>query len=273
MPDFHPPQLAAGLRVVTRGHTHLQIGLYAGHRALLPRTPVVEDVLESLLDRRPVAQDPEAVAVLELLTDRGLLAGRGPAGRSTAARVAVLGTLRGVEPRPEVLLGRCGLGVTRWPTRAAVVLVLATGEPDRDLLDPLVRAGTPHLVVRLVDGGAVLGPFVSPGATACLRCIDAHRSLEDPDHVPVTARYVQASRRARRDGVPDVDDPALALAALAWAVRDVSAHLSGREPSTWSRTLLLGPEPARRQEQSWLRHPDCGCCWPGDAPSSGTMEA
>ena len=108
--------------------------------------------------------------------------------------------------------------------------MLSTGEPDRDLLDPLVRAGTHHLVVRLVDGGAVLGPFVSPGVTACLRCTDAHRTVEDPDHVPVTARYVRASRRTRRDGVPDVADPALALAALAWAVRDVAAHLVREGP-------------------------------------------
>ena len=258
MPDLPPPQLAPGLRVVSRGHTHLQIGLYAGHRVLLPRTPVVEDVLDCLLDRRPVADHPAASAVLDQPAAGGLL-------------VAVLGELHGVAPSPEQLLSRCGLGVTRWPTRAAVVLVLSTGEPDREVLDPLVRGGIPHLVVRLVDGGAVLGPFVSPGQTACLRCIDAHRTVADPDHVPVTTRYVRASRRTRRDGVPDVADPALALTALAWAVRDVAAHLAAKVPSTWSRTLVLGPEPARREEQEWPRHPDCGCCWSGHAPSSGTM--
>ena len=271
MPDLHLSQLAPGLRVVTRGHHHLQIGLYAGRRVLLPRTPLVEDVLACLLDRRPVTDDPAASAVLDRLTDHGLLVPPGQAQDSSAGRVAVLGELRGVDLGPELLLGRCGLGVTRWPTRAAVVLVLSTGEPDRDLLDPLVRAGTHHLVVRLVDGGAVLGPFVSPGVTACLRCTDAHRTVEDPDHVPVTARYVRASRRTRRDGVPDVADPALALAALAWAVRDVAAHLAGKVPSTWSRTLTLGSDPARRDEQEWRRHPDCGCCWTGHAPSSGTM--
>ena len=99
-----------------------------------------------------------------------------------------------------------------------------------------------------------------PGVTACLRCIDAHQSVRDPDHVAVTARYVRATARVRPDGVPDID-PALAALALAWAARDVVAHLDGREPSTWSRTLVLSAEPARRDEHEWRRHPQCGCCW------------
>jgi bacteriocin biosynthesis cyclodehydratase domain-containing protein len=130
----------------------------------------------------------------------------------------------------------------------------------------------PHLVVRLVDGGALLGPFVVPGETACLRCIDAHESVRDPDHVAVTTRYAQASGSPRGDGVPDLD-PALASIALAWAVRDVTAHLDGHEPSTWSRTLHLRPDPTRREEQAWPRHPHCGCSWAADDPASGTMEA
>jgi hypothetical protein len=104
-----------------------------------------------------------------------------------------------------------------------------------------------------------------------VRCIDAHLCIQDPDHVAVTSRYVRASARPRADGVPDIADPALAVVAVAWAARDIAAHLEGRTPSTWSRTFLLGREPTSRTEQDWSRHPQCGCCWSALGPWSGTM--
>ena len=70
-----------------------------------------------------------------------------------------------------------------------------------------------------------------------------------------------------------VTDPVLTALAHAWAVRDVVAHLDGRRPATWSRTVWLDPEPAHRQEQDWSRHPECGCSWSGHTPLSGTMGA
>jgi hypothetical protein len=181
-------------------------------------------------------------------------------------RVAVLGTLGGATSAaiPD-LLTRCGLGVASSPHDADLVLVTSLGEVDRDLVDPLVRRRTSHLVARLVDGGAVVGPFVVPGLTACLRCIDAHRCVADPHHVSVTTRYVRATSRARPDGVEDVADPALAAAVVGWAVRDLAAHVTGREPSTWSRTLSWGPDPTDRREEAWRRHPECGCSWAPDS--------
>jgi bacteriocin biosynthesis cyclodehydratase domain-containing protein len=252
------PCLAPGLRVVRRGVDQLQVGLYDGRRVLLPLTDTVERALATLLERRPTGDDPGVDEILLGLARHGLL---GPSPLRVGATVAVLG---GVETpgAPDVgeLLSAAGATVVTSPQEADVVVVLSVGELERERLDPLTRRGTSHLVVRLVDGGAVLGPFVVPGVTACLRCIDAHQSVRDPDHVVVTARYARATGRPRPDGVPDLD-PTLAHVALAWAVRDVVAHLAGAEPATWSRTLHLGAEPAQRHEQQWLRHPQCGCCW------------
>jgi bacteriocin biosynthesis cyclodehydratase domain-containing protein len=144
------------------------------------------------------------------------------------------------------------------------VMALGVGELQRERLDPLLRRRTSHVAVRLVDGGAVIGPFVVPGKTACVRCIDAHQSLVDPDHVAVTTRYVAATARPRPDGTPDIVDPALATIALAWAVRDVVAYLDDARPSTWSRTLLLNPDPTQSREDTWLRHPMCACSFGDD---------
>lgn len=255
------PRLAPGLRVVRRGLDHFQVGLYDDRRVLLPRTEDVEHTLASLLEGTAPSEDPASAAVLERLDRNGCVAWE-PSDRRGSRSVAIIGRLA-VPGLPDLdgLLGAAGVAITASPLDAEVVLVLSAGELDRDRLDPLIRSRVTHLVVRLVDGGAVLGPFVVPGATACLRCVDAHLSVPDPDHVAVTSRYVRATARARSDGVPDLD-AALTAVALAWAVRDVVAHLDGGEPSTWSRTVHLGAAPTRQAEHRWLRHPRCGCCWP-----------
>jgi hypothetical protein len=264
-------RLAPGLRVVRRGLHHLQVGLYDDSRVLLPRTAEVEETLARLLHQRPLDDNEGTAVVLGLLEQHGCLE-RGPS--AAEGRVAVLG---GWEtpglPDLGALLAAAGLTLTHSTVEADVVLVQSLGELDRELLDPLVRRRTDHLVLRMVDGGAVLGPFVVPGVTACLRCVDAHRSVLDPDHVAVTSRYRRATSGPRDDGAPDVPDVSLLSLVLSWAARDVVAHRTGREPATFSRTIRFGREPARRQEQEWPRHPDCGCCWPGLNPSSGTIEA
>jgi bacteriocin biosynthesis cyclodehydratase domain-containing protein len=268
MQDLGRYRLAPGLRVVRRGVSQLQIGLYDAHRALLPRTPAVESVLAALLDNRSVDEGPESVEVLTALHDRGcLVAPDDREHRHQHHRVCLQGQLPGARD----LLESAGVRVARTGAAADVTVVGSVGELDRDLLDPLIRRESTHLVVRLVDGAAIVGPFVVPGRTACLRCIDAQHSVADPDHVPVMSRYVRATARPRPDGEPDLVDPALVALAVAWAVRDVVAHLDGRRPDTWSRTVFLDPEPARREEQDWSRHPECGCCWSAHAPPSGTM--
>ena len=234
--------------------------MYDGRRVLLPRTDHVERTLALILGRRPVPDDPASTSLVDQLDRHGCLVWPTPP-RVARPEVALLGRIEGVSlPEVGVLLDAAGVGLATSPAGADVVMVLSAGEIDRDRLDPLVRDRTDHVVVRLVDGGAVLGPFVVPGVTACLRCIDAHLSVEDPDHLAVTTRYARATARPRADGTPDLE-PVLVSLALTWVLRDALAHLAGREPSTWSRTLFLGAQPRLRSEQEWPRHPRCGCFW------------
>ena len=264
------PHLAPGLRVVRRGLDRVQVGLYDDRRVVLPRTDEVLRTLSLLLERGPIDEGPGTRWVLEQLDRHGCLV-RGSGSGPTGKKVAVLGRIAwsGL-PSVEELLRAAGVETTSEPHEADVVVALGVGELPRERLDPLLRRGTSHVVVRLVDGSAVVGPFVVPGETACLRCIDAHQSVVDPDHVAVTTRYAEATARPRHDGMPDVVDPALATIALAWAVRDVAAHLEGAAPSTWSRTLLLRPDPTQRREERWLRHPMCACSFADDAFAGAT---
>jgi bacteriocin biosynthesis cyclodehydratase domain-containing protein len=265
-------QLAPGLRVVRRGPAHLQIGLYDERRVVLPRTVATLDLLARIGRREPVdLAEPGAATVVAQLVASGCAQPPTALEQRTArrrrARLALMGELGppdGAGPDPAALLRAAGLGppvaLTDDPH---AVLVLAQGEPDRAQLDPFLRSGTPHLLVRVVDGGVVVGPFVVPGRSACLRCVDARRCDTDPDHPSVLARYGAATRAARGDGCGDLAEPVLLQLALAWAVRDLVVHLDGDRPGTWSRTVRLGPEPTDLVRTAWDQHPQCGCCWPG----------
>ena len=112
----------------------------------------------------------------------------------------------------------------------AVWLLVHEGEPARERLDPLVRDGIAHLLVTSAEDRVEVGPFVVPGRTACLRCVDAQRAVADPRRrlvVEQVARAVEAGATVPRDH-------ALWGWALGWAARDLARHAEGDRPSTWS---------------------------------------
>jgi bacteriocin biosynthesis cyclodehydratase domain-containing protein len=152
-------------------------------------------------------------------------------------------------------------GAARRPRHRVVGVLAGVGEPDRELVDEWIREQTPHVLVRLTEGRAVVGPFVVPGRTACLRCLDAHHTDADPEWPLLVRQYAEAVRHDRADGVPEPVDPALAALAVAWAARDVTTYVDGGRPSTWSGTLTVHPDLATVETRSWLRHPECGCTW------------
>ena len=144
---------------------------------------------------------------------------------------------------------------------ASVDVLVGVGEPARELVDDLVREGVPHLVVRLVEGRAVIGPFVVPGSTACLRCIDAYLTEDDPAWPLVVEQYARATRSDRSDGIPEPVDAALAALGVGWAARDLAAHTEGTRPASWSTTVTVEPDLSEVTRRRWPMHPHCGCAW------------
>jgi hypothetical protein len=148
------------------------------------------------------------------------------------------------------------------PPEATVLgLVVAVGEPDRGLTDAWIREGVPHLLLRLTEGHAVLGPFVVPGQTACLRCVDAHHTDADPAWPLLVTQYVSAAARTREDAVPEPVDELLSGLAAAWAARELVSRAEDRAPVTLSVTVRLDPLLTALESQRWPRHPACGCTW------------
>jgi hypothetical protein len=278
------PVLRPGLRVVRRDDRHLQVGIDPPHRLVAPDEPDVRRVVDDLAQGR--SPEPDSPAGRRFLADLvaqdlvvagsdlsdALAAGEERSAVSAAfaqfgtdapRRLAARSAARVDVDAPEELrrsltrlLRASGAGQADGAADATALLVVRGGELRRDTLDPVVRAGRPHLVVMGGPAGVTVGPFVVPGLTACLRCVDAHRGESDPRRATVVEQCAQAAPRSGAEPL----DPALLAMALAWAVRDLVSFVDGDQPATWSTSVALGPglELVRRR---WPRHPHCGCSW------------
>jgi hypothetical protein len=260
-------QLRPGLHVVRRDDHHLQVGVDPPWRLVVPDQPDVRRLLADLAADRPTSPETPAahralrsLLAADMLVDPAAVAAALRARSSAGVSVEASGP-SAVDATRLLRAAGCPLAS---PDDASVALVLTDGEPRRDVVDAHVRHSRPHLLVAATPYGYTLGPFVVPGVTACLRCVDAHRGTHDP------RRAVVVEQLAGRDA--GLRDPVLAAVATAWAVRDVVSFVDGGQPSTWSATVELGPglQPTRHE---WLRHPHCGCSWPGLIGTVGTVGA
>ena len=272
LPDREPYRSV--LDAVTRPGTDLQQRAYdAGVLALLEEAGLLADLNDvlSLVAQREARLPGSAGDVASVVARCGDDAAA-VLGRRAAARVEVHTHGRGCEAAEEQLhaalaragcqvAGAAGAAGAAPPEEPTLGVLVAVGEPPREMLDAWLRESTPHLVVRLSEGHATLGPFVLPGRTACLRCVDAHLTDVDRAWPLLVAQQATASALGRLDAVPEPCDPTLATLVAAWAARDVVTHLEGGSPSTASGTLRLSPDLTSLETQTWTRHPGCGCTW------------
>jgi hypothetical protein len=281
-PRLLRPTLRPGLRVLRRDDRHLQVGVDPPHRLVVeddpdvrrllgdlrtgagagPTTPAGHRVLGQLLDAGLLVDAGELDDALAGADDRSaVLAAFAHFGEHAVDRLRDRGAARVALDAPADLahaaarlLRAAGLPLAGPGETGTVDLVVADSEPARDRLDPAARAGRPHLLVVGGPQGVRLGPFVVPGLTACVRCVDAHLGEADPRR----ATIVEQCTTSPGDGWPR--DPALMALAVAWAVRDVVSLVEGDRPATWSTTVEVGPGLAL-ERRAWSRHPHCGCAW------------
>jgi bacteriocin biosynthesis cyclodehydratase domain-containing protein len=154
---------------------------------------------------------------------------------------------------PSTRVGTVGPG--ELADRPDVAVLAPDYEPDRDLADAFVRAGVPHLVVRMRDGRALLGPFVLPGESSCMRCHDLRRAAGDPGWPEILDDLLAAP------GPTPACDVTLATAAASQAVLHVLAHVDGHRPPSVDATLEMSLPFGATRRRSWSPHPACGCQW------------
>jgi hypothetical protein len=247
--DLVQPVLRDGLPVVRRDDRHLQLGLDAPHRLVLEEAPGLYETL-SHLDRRPPAELRPVVD--RLVHDGWVVEGsRGSSPTPTAAPVALTADPMLADRAAQA----CATAGLDRADDARTHLVVTLGEPRRRLSDSLVRDDVSHLWVAVLPFEVRLGPFVAPGRTPCLRCIDAHLGDIDPRRATVLHQLED------RPVAPLTDpDPCLVQLGLAWAVRDL-VRVFGGGPSALRSATVTVTRDLEVIQRTWLRHAHCGCAW------------
>jgi hypothetical protein len=106
-----------------------------------------------------------------------------------------------------------------------------------------------HIPVILTGSGATIGPFVAPGATACLWCVSAHHCDADPTWPVVAAQLLGRSVEAD--------------AAVTWEAGLVAGRLiserEGRPAHPRNRSVTLRAGSLHRSVQAHRPHAECRC--------------
>ncbi len=212
------------------------------------------------------------------------------AARAIDRRRAASVSVHGTGPTADavcIILGQAGVGTVlregpgssssrrqrRASAQRAVAVLADAVHPD--VIDDLgaISLDLPHLPVLAHGARAVIGPFVVPGLTGCLRCADLHARDADPAWARLAVQW--ASRRPARSPA----DSALAQLAASWAALVVLAWIEadGREAGAWptgwpesggglidGRFVVRLPGGTITREPR-AAHPLCGCRWPSAA--------
>lgn len=145
--------------------------------------------------------------------------------------------------------------VARTLAEATVHVVAADHELARDTVDEAMRRGVPFLCASLRDLVGVVGPFVVPGRTACLRCVDLARAQRDPCWPTLIASTQVA--RPRTMAVA----PSLAAVTGSYAASETALWASGFLPVTCDAVVEIPHGIGQVQTVAYQPHPACGCGW------------
>jgi len=125
----------------------------------------------------------------------------------------------------------------------------------RELPDQLKRQGVPHLAVAASEAIGVVGPLVTPGSTACLRCLDLTRAERDPAWPLILAQLTGGG--ADPPACDTVLAAAVASQAAAQALAFVDRPASANAVTNGTLELVLPDWQWRRR--TWLPHDRCDC--------------
>ncbi len=132
---------------------------------------------------------------------------------------------------------------------------MIAGHPGLELPATLMASRLPHLCAYASEAIGVVGPFVLPGRTACVRCLDHARTDRDPAWPVILAQL------AGRQPVPLACDAPLAAAVAAQASFQVLAFIDGAAVpgAVTNGTLELVLPAWQWRRRTWSPHPACDC--------------
>ena len=253
-----------------------------------PRAPVVwrdTDTLQFGVDRPSLVLSP--VSRLDERVVAAVAAGHGAGGLPTlvahlgadpAAVAASVGRLRpalvaepsSIAPSDVVLvagpgpvadavahlLGSCGVDVRRpapdaRPPRGATGVLVGGHVVDPGLRREWVRSDVTHLLVRVGDRRALVGPVTVPGATACARCLDLHAGEADRAWPAIAGQLSRLALTA---------PPSLSVHEIASrAARRLWSRLDGAGVAPDDEVESISIADGLVTRASVRPHPECGC--------------
>lgn len=287
------PMLRPGLQILRRDVLTLQLGLDWPGLAVVSETPAIRGVLDAIDGYRETAgvvlgamdatgiDRTDCASALDLLIECGAVVAQTAGSAAVGENAwAALSLLAGPEQTANDLVRRraectvhvegtglvadhvrragelARLNVSDRATEADLVVVASDQEPERSRIDDLMHQGVPHLWVCIRDLVGVLGPFVIPGRTTCLRCADAARTDRDP------AWPALLDAAAARPLIVAPSDPVLAALVGFWAVLEAQTWAGGLHPQTCDRVIEVPYGCGVVQTEDFALHPHCGCGWP-----------
>lgn len=143
-------------------------------------------------------------------------------------------------------------GTIRGTRQPDLVVLTDAVVPAPEVVSELMAERQPHLAVRVRDGIGLVGPFVHPGRTSCLRCADLRRTGLDACWPRVASQLAGKQPRTELCSVN-----ATAGVAAAQILRLLDPE--DAEPPTWNGTLELDSFGGTVTPRTWLPHPLCPC--------------
>ncbi len=191
--------------------------------------------VQAFVDRLADVLSPQQPAELKVRVEV-------PGDLCTGDRDTLLGALESSDIAVE--------SVTAWEcdtVDAALPLVSVASH----LVDPrraarLMAADVTHLPILLAGDRVTVGPTVIPGQTACLACLHAHRTDDDPDW-PLIASQLLARATA------DTARPLLIESGL------LAARLLHAGATAPTRSVVVSGATGRRRWHAHRVHPRCPC--------------
>jgi hypothetical protein len=171
-----------------------------------------------------------------------------PGSLAVTRQAAAADTIRRILPDAEVRAGQA---------RSDIAVIVAHGAPLIEAAVPLMARDVPHVYVTTDERGALVGPLVVPGRSACGTCVGLARTLSDPAW-PLLSLQLTAGHTLPLS-TPDVAAQAAALVvgALGWWLASRNAQETA--PRSWLNTVWTLDRDTPPSASAAPAHPDCGC--------------
>ena len=192
---------------------------------------------------------------------RVVLLGTGPVSHALRGPLQVNGCRVTTGTSPGIALDPGRPPWRRGGVTADLVVLTDDVVPDPLVTAALVESGVRHLHVHCREGRVVVGPFVVPGRTPCLRCTDLYRAGRDAAWPRVAAQLLGTHGVA---AVPALTAATALVLAELEATRDPHAT-----PQTLGATVEISPAEGLWARREWPAQAACRC---GAAALAPTLE-